>query len=261
MDDVSPQHARASIATFHTDELKALISTAHQLGAKVAAHASTAAAAFPLIDLGVDSIEHGHLFADDAAPAGGEAFFKKMADKGTMWVPTLSVYYTFRASGDDDEDSRPNRPDPRGGAWDGARTAFAQGRAVGVNMACGGDTGTFPHGENALEMQLMVRLGADWRHVLRWATLGGWECVRSMAWEGSGAGLERENEIHECKEAREVVGDNEMPFGAVRKGFSADLVATSGDLEQEFERAVSAECISFVMKIGKIYKRNGRPLV
>ena len=39
--DVSSRPSAASIATFQTDELKALIDTSHHLGLKIAAHAST----------------------------------------------------------------------------------------------------------------------------------------------------------------------------------------------------------------------------
>lgn len=34
-------------------------------------------------------------------------------------------------------------------------------------IACRWDTGVFSHGENSLEMVLMVRLGSDWRKVMR----------------------------------------------------------------------------------------------
>ena len=52
-----------------------------------------------------------------------------------------------------------------------------------------------------------------------------------------------------------------MPFGAVRRGFSADIIAPDGDLEADFDEAVRAKNISFVMKIGRIYKRDGLPVL
>ena len=105
----------------------------------------------------------------------------------------------------------------------------------------------------------MVRLGADWPTVLRWATLGGWECIRSLQWEGQ-LGLDRLNRVEELGEDAKIVGDNEVPFGAIRKGFAADIIATNGDLEKDFERAVDRENIRFVMKGGRVYKLDGKEL-
>ncbi|KAL5533824.1 hypothetical protein ACEPAG_284 [Sanghuangporus baumii] len=235
--DVSARPAAASVATFQTDELKALIDTAHHLGLKIAAHASTAPAISTLVKLGVDTVEHGY-GVDDAA------LFARMAQNGVTWVPTLAAYHTL---GKED-------------VWTRACATFQAALTTDVKIACGGDTGVFRHGDNALELQLMVRLGADWREVLRWATLGGWECVRSKEWEGL-RGKERLERIEELREGRSVVGDNEVPFGVIRKGFAADLIATTGDLENDFDKAVAPGSISFVMKMGKVYKKDGVALL
>jgi imidazolonepropionase-like amidohydrolase len=61
------------------------------------------------------------------------------------------------------------------------------------------------------------------------------------------------------------MGDNEVPFGYIARGFAADIIASSGDLlgndEQGFDDAVSPEKVVFVMKAGKVYKSDGRPVV
>lgn len=67
--------------------------------------------------------------------------------------------------------------------------------------------------------------------------------------------------VAELQEDARVVGDNEVPFGAVRRGFAADIVATSGDLEGDFTSAVDKSSIVFVMKGGRVFKRGGRELV
>jgi len=207
-------------------------------GVKVAAHATEAGTIKTLISLGVDTIEHG--------TGMDEACLDILSDhaKDVCWVPTLSVIYTLRK---DDAD------------WNNLKKLFAMALRKGSKMSCGGDTGPFPHGENALEMKLMVRLGADWKSVLRWATLGGWECVRSLGWEGQD-GNTRFQKVAECHEGREEVGDNEMAFGVLKKGFAADIIATGRDMEKDFGGAVSAESISFVMKCGKVYKMGGRSM-
>ncbi|CCM01455.1 uncharacterized protein FIBRA_03508 [Fibroporia radiculosa] len=252
MDDVSTAVSNAPIPTFDAQELKALVSTANKLGVKVAAHSAhwqargkNGISSGP----GVHSIEHGTNmeFEDtdinDTQHAGGSD-----GDRvNTVWVPTLAAYYTMSKE--------------KGEVWESATRAFKRALEKGIdNIACGGDTGVFPHGDNALEMKLMVRLGADWRKALQWGTLGGWRCIRSMAWEGK-AGEERLRKVMNMQEDARVVGDNEVPFGAVRRGFAADIIATSGDLENNFENAIDKSAIEFVMKGGRVYKRDGRELV
>ncbi|KAJ7097555.1 hypothetical protein C8R44DRAFT_949044 [Mycena epipterygia] len=224
MTDVSPRLAGRSIATFNRDELKILIDTAHQYGAKIAAHAKTVPVIKDLLALGIDSIEHGselHASAEAVSTLAGPGC-------STVWVPTLAAYYTLAQ----------RTGDPA--AWDAARKSFEAVVAAGlgrVALACGGDTGVFAHGENALEMELMVRLGAPWAWVLRWGTLGGWECLGG-----------------DPDSAQE--GDNAVRFGCVRPGWAADLVGLDGDIDTEFAKTVRR--VEFVMKGGRVYKQNGQ---
>lgn len=67
--------------------------------------------------------------------------------------------------------------------------------------------------------------------------------------------------VGEMLEHAREVGDNEVPFGVIRRGFAADIVATTGDLENDFENAVDKSSITFVMKGGKVFKREGRELM
>ncbi|KAG1742629.1 uncharacterized protein EDB91DRAFT_1127141 [Suillus paluster] len=243
--EVSRRVGAASMATFDYDELRAMISTAHSYGVKVAAHATNRKTITYLLSSGVDSIEHGY---DMTAPdTTAVELLEEYAGLKTKYVPTLAAYYTMTQG--------------QGEIWDHAVNTFKAALELDVgNIACGGDTGVFAHGGNALELSLMVRLGADWKKVLRWATLGGWECIRSRTWEGK-VGETRLAQVGDLKEDPRIVGDNEVPFGVVRRGFIADLIATPGNFAADFEGAVSAESIQFVMKGGRIYKRDGLPLV
>ncbi|THH01366.1 hypothetical protein EW026_g1314 [Hermanssonia centrifuga] len=245
--DVAPQTAGDSVMTFSQGEVAAMVSEAHRLGVKIAAHASNTSTWTELVTSHeqVDTIEHTYGLEEvfegspPCAPIKGNK---------TVWVPTLSVYYLLGQ---------------QSGVWDRAKKTFqAAIKAFPKNLhvACGGDTGVFPHGDNAQEMKLMVGLGADWRMVLRWGTLGGWECVRSLRWEGP-KGTERLRRVGELREDARLVGDNEVPFGVVVKGFAADIIATNGNLEKDFAGAVDKQNIRFVMKGGKIYKRDGLEVV
>ncbi|KZT03501.1 uncharacterized protein LAESUDRAFT_659678 [Laetiporus sulphureus 93-53] len=252
MVDVSPAVSKAAITTFNEKELHAIVSTAINLGVKVAAHSAhwharghNRIASGP----GVHSVEHGQFMVfDNETSKHLESRFPDDANKfNTIWVPTLAAYYTIGQG--------------QGEIWESALRAFRTALERGVeNIACGGDTGVFAHGDNALEMKLMARAGADWRKVLKWGTLGGWTCVRSMAWEGK-EGEERLARVEELHEDARLVGDNEVPFGAVRRGFGADIIATSGDLENDFESAIDKSAIEFVMKGGRVHKMGGKELV
>ncbi|KAG1846179.1 hypothetical protein DFJ58DRAFT_799298 [Suillus subalutaceus] len=243
--EVSRRVGAASMATFDYDELRAMICTAHAYGVKVAAHATNRSTIIPLMSLRVDSIEHAYDMTTPDTTAV-EMFGEYVGHK-TKYVPTLAAYYTMTQG--------------KGDLWDRAASSFKAALELDLdNISCGGDTGVFAHGANALELSLMVRLGANWKKVLRWATLGGWECVRSRMWEGE-AGKTRLAQVGDLKEDPRIIGDNEVPFGAVRRGFIADLIATPGNFAADFESAVSAESIQFVMKGGRIYKRDGLPLV
>ncbi|KAJ7220767.1 hypothetical protein GGX14DRAFT_432003 [Mycena pura] len=225
MTDVSPRLAGRSIATFSRDELKVLIDTAHQYGVKIAAHAKTVPVIKDLLALGIDSIEHGSELG--ASPEILRALASPTCR--TVWVPTLAAYYTIaQRTGDN-------------GVWETVMRSFAAVLAAGlgtVAIACGGDTGVFPHGENALEMELMVRLGAPWEWVLRWGTLGGWECL---------SGMDEEQD-----------GDNAVRFGCVQPGWAADLVGLDGDLATDFAKTVRR--VEFVMKGGRVYKQGGKEI-
>ncbi|TDL28048.1 hypothetical protein BD410DRAFT_739450, partial [Rickenella mellea] len=231
--EVSSESGRASNPIFTTAELKEIIDTAHSYGVKVAAHATNSKTTQQLIDCHVDSIEHGYNLDNET--------LQSMRKEGVVWVPTLAAYETV---GDKK-------------VWARAQDTFRRGLAAGVRIACGGDTGVFAHGANSRELALMVECGADPWQVLQWATLGGWECVRSSAWEGA-AGRERIQHIPQLAGVRSTVGDNEVPFGVIRRGFSADIIATTGDLTNDFRSAMTPEKMSFVMKGGKVFKMNGQ---
>lgn len=256
MGDVAPARVSASTATFNYSELKAMITAAREYGVKVACHAMEHDTIVMLENLGVHSIEHGHHLRptiqrtsqDLTSDLAAARLVGALVRSNTFWVPTLSALYTFRDG------------DGGAAAWAdlGAlfRAVIAQPGAERI-IAVGGDTGTFAHGRNALEMQLMVRLGAPWRQVLQWATLSGWRCVRPMTWEGSEGEARLKRAEEELTEDPRVVGDNEVPFGAIRRGWAADIIAVEGDLENAFEEAIEQRSVKFVMKSGKVFKRTG----
>lgn len=266
MMEVSPDIGGMTQPLFTRPELKAMIECAHSLGVKVAAHAHTAEMIEQLLELGVDSIEHGGSVFEDQR---GTSLIKKWAEIGkkTFWVPTLSVYYHASQR---DRSSRLRD-------WEKVQVSFkkvlelrdaeaAKGRPEAVRISCGGDTGAFPHGENGLEMVLMRKLGARWEDVLAWGTLQGWECVRGMEWEGSHG----DSKVRDTEAQSGIYGrsdgaskselERDVPFGAIRTGWAADLVGIEGKVDgglEDFEAAI-IQGVRLVMKGGIVYMRDGK---
>ena len=104
----------------------------------------------------------------------------------------------------------------------------------------------------------------NWKEVVKAATWTGWLCVRGSWWdsEAGEAELVRYEDgswaaEQECRtldddEGYHGSGENEVPVGAIKVGFGADLIATSGDLEGDFESAVDKNSIAFAMKAGVV---------
>jgi imidazolonepropionase-like amidohydrolase len=214
-----------------------MISTAHSLNVRVAAHCVNPSTIKTLLSAGIDTLEHGTEMT--------EQLLGEMKERGVVWCPTLAAYYSHQYPGSRE--------------WDSVKTVLRMAVEMGIRVATGGDTGVFPHGENALEMQLMHRLGIQWEEIIRAATWTAWLCVRGMYWDSEEG--KKELEGYTCEGSGQwedkVMLDNEVPVGCIAPGFAADIIATDGDLERDFEKAVEARSICFVMKGGVVYKRGG----
>jgi hypothetical protein len=91
--------------------------------------------------------------------------------------------------------------------------SFSEALRIGMeNIACGGDTGVFAHGQNALELVLMRQLGAPWDCVLSWATDGGWKCVRGMEREGERR-IRNVRNLQMSELLQDTILERGVPFG------------------------------------------------
>lgn len=191
------------------DEIEAIVSTAHLLGLKAATHAYSAETIKQAVRAGVDSIEHGFLVDDE-----GLAMMKKA---GTWLVPTLSASYPPPIF---------HIPDPPTVKLRNEYRAFERAYATGVKIAFGTDAGTFAHGSNAKEFDLMVRFGMKPMDAIYCAT------VSTAALFGLAADI-----------------------GTLEKGKVADIVAVEGN---PLEQISVLHKIDFVMKDGRVAKHDGQ---
>ncbi len=193
------------------EEMKAIVADAHRLGRKVAAHAHGAEGIRWAAEAGVDSIEHGS-YIDDAGIA-------VMKEHGTYLVPTLYL-------GDwmIDNAGLTHLPPPllakAKEVIPAARKNVAHAFASGVKVAFGTDAAVYPHGMNAHEFAVMVRLGLTPLQAIQAATVN---AADLLGWSGK--------------------------VGTLEPGAWADIVAVDGDPVKD---VTTLERVKFVMKGGEV---------
>jgi imidazolonepropionase-like amidohydrolase len=197
------------------EEMKAIVADAHRLGRRVAAHAHGAEGVRWASEAGVDSIEHGHLM-DDAAIA-------TLKKNGTYLVPTLFLgeYMTAHLEQSDvPEYSKQKMRDVAAAMQKNVKKAFD----AGVKVAFGTDAAVYPHGLNAGEFHVYVKLGMTPLAAIQTATIN----------------------------ASDLLGSKYL-VGSLEPGKWADVVAVDGDPTKD---VTILEHVKFVMKAGNVYKND-----
>ena len=198
---------------FTQEELRAIIADAHRLGRKVAAHAHGAQGILWATEAGVDSIEHGS-YIDDAGIAA-------MKQHGTYLVPTLYLSDWFL-------ENAPKTGVPLAMLAKGkevmpaARKNIAHAFAAGVKVGFGTDAAVYPHGLNAHEFAVMVKLGLTPLQSIQAATVNDADL---LGWSDK--------------------------VGVIEPNHFADIIAVDGD---PLADVTTLEAVKFVMKGGIVYK-------
>jgi imidazolonepropionase-like amidohydrolase len=198
---------------FTLEEMKAIVADAHRLGRKVAAHAHGAEGVRWASEAGVDSIEHGHLM-DDAAVA-------TLKKNGTYLVPTLFLGEYMEKNiehSDVPEYSKQKMRDVAAAMQKNVKKAFD----AGVKIAFGTDAAVYPHGLNAGEFHVYVKLGMTPLAAIQTATIN----------------------------AADLLGPK-FQVGMLEPGKFADMIAVDGDPTKD---VTILEHVKFVMKGGTVYK-------
>jgi imidazolonepropionase-like amidohydrolase len=208
-----PQHSQYTL-----EEMKAIVADAHRLGRRVAAHAHGAEGIRWATEAGVDSIEHGS-YLDEAGIA-------EMKKRGTYLVPTLALEDWLLENME-----KIQLPEY---AQQKARTIFslaqknmARAFSSGVRVAMGTDAAVFPHGLNARELAVYVRLGMTPLDAIRTTTVN---AAALLGWSDR--------------------------VGSLEPGKYADLVAVADDPLQDI---TTLQRVKFVMKGGTVYKNDYAP--
>lgn len=204
-----PDYAEANPAVplFSQEEMVAIVEEARLARLPVVAHTGTLEGAMMAVRAGVTSLEHVNESSDE--------LFEEMKKRGVIYVPTLAVFDLGLPKAE----------------FKQVQARVKRAFDLGVRMAAGGDTGTFPHGEGVREMELMIDAGIPVEDVLEACTVGGWEAC-----------------------GKELCG---YRFGFFEKGARADIIALDTDPREDIK---ALRKVSFVMKDGEVYKQDGSPV-
>lgn len=143
---IMSQQARGLGQHLTDAELTSIVTTAHDLGLKVAAHAHGNKGVVASVRAGVDSIEHGTWLDDGSA--------KLMAQRGTWLVPTLGLL-DHRKPGETSAAVQAKIDEARRVSGRNIRLAVR----YKLKVAFGTDAGVSPHGQNARQFRHMVEQG------------------------------------------------------------------------------------------------------
>jgi imidazolonepropionase-like amidohydrolase len=192
-------------------EIQAAVTEARRWGRPVAAHAHGADGIKAAIRAGVRTVDHGSMLDDEAV-----AMLK--GSSSTYYVPTLYTSDVIDTSAQVPESEKERERQIRDAQYVGFRRALAAGLPIGL----GSDAAVIPHGQNAHELSVRVRLGE-----------------KPMAALVSATRLNAE-----------ILGWSDR-IGTVEKGKLADVVAVPGDPLADI---TAVERVGFVMKGGTVYR-------
>jgi imidazolonepropionase-like amidohydrolase len=202
-----------ALAQYSPEEMKAIVDSAHGLGRKVAAHAHGAVGIKYAVLAGVDSIEHGSYI--------NEEDIQLMKQHGTYLVPTIYLgdwlMENLSTLG-----LTPNMIEKAKIVLPIARQNIGTAFKAGVKVAFGTDAAVYPHGLNAREFAVMVKLGLSPLQSIQAATVN----------------------------ASDLLGWTDR-VGTLEVGKFADIIAVDGDPLADVH---VLENVRFVMKGGDVIK-------
>ncbi len=195
--------------TFSQQEIATIVATAASSGRVTVAHAATSEGIQRAVNAGVSTIEHG-----DGATRDD---LQLMKSKGVALFPTLAAVESISSyrGWNKGKDKEPLRITTK-------KKVFEEAMSVGVIIGFGGDVGVYNHGNNVLELELMVEYGMSNLQALKAATSTNAQIM------------------------------NLSNKGSLKEGFLADIIAVSGDPSKNIS---DLRKVVFVMKDGAVFLR------
>ena len=208
---VTPGAGGGDLSLYSEEEIKAVVDEASKAHLKVAAHAHATEGIKAAVRAGVASIEHGSKLDDEA--------IKLMIQHHTALVPTLYLPNHYLGHRE-----KFNFNEARWQALDQLRNItannFRKALAAGVWIVMGSDAVAGLHGENAKEIEWMVKAGMTPAQAIRAATS---DAAQLMGWQDR--------------------------VGTIEAGKFADLIAVEGDPLKDI---TELQRVKFVMKGGLV---------
>lgn len=200
------------------EELLAGVEEAKKAGRKTATHAQGTEGIKNALWAGIDSIEHG-IFLDEEA-------IELMLERKAFLVPTLNAPYQILKAGVK-KGVPPFAVEKSKAAAKAHFQSVKKAREAGVPIAMGTDAGTpfNAHGENAMELELLMRVGMTPMEAIQAGT----------------------------KIAAEVLGLQES-IGTLERGKRADLLVVDGDPLEDISLLQRKGRILAIMKEGQFFK-------
>lgn len=204
---------------FSEEEIKAIVYEANKKDKKVSAHAMGLNGTKKAVLWGVQLIEHG-VFLD-------EEVCEEMVKKNVLLTPTLAISYKYANEGEK-HGALPWAVERAKRVLEAHIKSFKLAHRFGVKMAAGTDFSgppMVPFGNNALELELMVKAGFSSMEAIIAAT----------------------------RISSEVLGvDSEV--GSIEPGKMADLIIVDGNPLEDIRILQDETKIKLVMKGGEILK-------
>jgi imidazolonepropionase-like amidohydrolase len=191
-------------------QLSAAVAEARRLGMTVGVHAMGEPGTLYAAQAGVASIDHATQLSDET--------IKLMREKHIPAIPTFAIFDYFAHHRESQDQAATEAK-----MLDYKINEFKKQIAAGIPFAVGSDVGPFPHGTQAVEMELMVRYGMKPLAVLQADMIEG---ARVLGWQGQ--------------------------IGELKPGYYADVVAVPGN---PLEDITAVEHVSFVMKGGSVIRQ------
>jgi imidazolonepropionase-like amidohydrolase len=191
-------------------QLAAAVEEAKRLGTTVGVHAQGEPGTLYAAQAGVASMDHATQLSDET--------MRLMREKDIPALPTFAIFEYFAQHA-----ASPTVAAREQAMLDYKIQEFKKQVAAGIPFSVGSDVGPFPHGTQAVEMELMVRYGMKPLAVLQADMIEG---AKVLGWQGQ--------------------------IGQLKPGYFADIVAVPGN---PLEDITDVERVSFVMKGGMVIRQ------